>query len=463
MLIIRQTQVNHRSQRVTIVGAGYVGLVTGVCFAAKGHNVSCVDLNSDLVRNLNKGKVHIHENGLTELLKRCIKSKGFNATTSLAGALAKSDVVIIAVGTPSKAGSIDLNAVRQSVLQIGNELKKRQTYLSIIVKSTVIPGTTDTMVREKLEKISGKKMGEFGLGMNPEFLREGNAISDFMRADRIVLGYEDVKTLYQMRRLYASWSCEKLEVSTRTAEFIKYANNCLLATQISAVNELANLADELGQVDISEVIQGVTMDRRWSSHSRQGVRIKPEILSYLKPGCGFGGSCFPKDVEALRSQGKSFGLPMHLLTAILHINNSQPGRIISMLLRRWKTLKKKQVLILGLAFKPDTDDVRQSPSKKITEDFLKAGAQVFVHDPKALVNFKKTWPTLKCTYVKDWVSLIGRVDAVIIVTCWQEYLKIKSSTILRKLMGKVIVDPRRMFNQSSFPNSEYFTIGYSSR
>lgn len=455
--------MNHRSQRVAIVGAGYVGLVTGVCFAAKGHDVSCVDLNSDLVRNLNKGKVHIHENGLTELLKRCIKNKSFHATTSTASALAKSDVVIIAVGTPSKAGSINLNAVRQSVLQIGNELKKRRKHLSIIVKSTVIPGTTDTVVREELEKISGKSLGEFGLGMNPEFLREGNAISDFMRADRIVLGYEDVKTLEQMRRLYASWSCEKLEVSTRTAEFIKYANNCLLATQISAVNELANLADELGQVDISKVIQGVTLDRRWSPRSSQGIRIKPEILSYLKPGCGFGGSCFPKDVEALRSQGKSVGLPMHLLKAVLNINNSQPSRITRILHRRWKTLKKKQVLILGLAFKSDTDDVRQSPSKKITEDLLKAGAQVYVHDPKALANFKKTWPTLKCTYVKDWVSLIDHVDAVIIATCWQEYSKIKSSTILRKLAGKVVVDPRRMFNQSSFPNSEYLTIGYSSR
>lgn len=455
--------MSHESQRVAVVGAGYVGLVTGICFAAKGHHISCVDLNSDLVRNLNKGKVHIHENGLAELLKKCIKNKSFHATTSTAGALAKSDVVIIAVGTPSKAGSINLNAVRQSILQIGNELKKRRSHLSIIVKSTVIPGTTDTMVREELEKISGKRLGEFGLGMNPEFLREGNAISDFMRADRIVLGYEDAKTLEQMRRLYVSWSCEKLEVSTRTAEFIKYANNCLLATQISAVNELANLADKLGQVDISKVIQGVTLDRRWSPISSQGARIKPEILSYLKPGCGFGGSCFPKDVEALRSQGKSFGLPMHLLKAVLNINNSQPRRITGMLYRRWKTLKKKKVLMLGLAFKPDTDDVRQSPSKKITEDLLKAGAQVYVHDPKALVNFKKTWPTLKCTYVKDWVSFIDQVDAVIIATCWQEYLKIKTPTILRRLVGKVVVDPRRMFNQSSFPNSEYLTIGYSSR
>jgi UDPglucose 6-dehydrogenase/GDP-mannose 6-dehydrogenase len=453
--------MNHRSQRVTIVGAGYVGLVTGVCFAAKGHHVSCVDLNSDLVKKLNKGEVHIHEKGLTELLNQCLKNKSFHATTSISNALAKSDVVIIAVGTPSKGGSIDLNAVRQSTVQIGNELKKREDHLSIIIKSTVIPGTTDTMVRDELEKISGKKLGEFGLGMNPEFLREGNAITDFMQADRIVLGYEDVKTLEQMRRLYASWSCEKLEVSTRTAEFIKYANNCLLATQISAVNELANLADELGQVDISEVIQGVTLDRRWSPLSSQGVRIKPGILSYLKPGCGFGGSCFPKDVAALSSQGKSVGLPMHLLKAVLNINNSQPSRITNMLRRRWKTLRKRQVLILGLAFKSDTDDVRQSASRKITEDLVKAGAGVFVHDPKALENFKKTSPGLKCTYVNDWVSAVEQVDAVIIATCWQEYLKITSPTVLRKLAGKVVFDPRRMFNQADFPNSHYLTIGFS--
>ena len=444
---------------VCVVGTGYVGLVSGVCLAAKGHHVVCVDLRAEVVEALNSGPPHIHERALPELLDEVRTAGRFRATMSLADGLADAAVVLLAVGTPSSEGKIDLTYIRGAAGEIGAHLPKLGRFLSIVVKSTVVPGTTDTIVREILEEKSGFKLGEFGLGMNPEFLREGEAVADFMNPDRVVLGHEDERTRELLEELYAPWDCEKLAVNTRTAEMIKYANNCLLATQISAVNELANLAAALGGVDIMDVMRGVHADKRWSPIQANGSRLRPEILDYLVPGCGFGGSCFPKDVQALRSQGRAAEAPMQLLDAVLDVNERQPSQIATLLRRKFQSLAGKRLLVLGVAFKPETDDVRESASQKIMAELCAEGAVVFAHDPIAIPNARKAWPELKVSYVEDWENAVEDCDAVIVATKWPVYRKLAS--LNSKLEGKVIVDARRFFQASEFPTSEYLAIGFT--
>jgi UDPglucose 6-dehydrogenase len=442
--------------QVTIIGAGYVGLLSAVCLAAKGHGVTCVDLSSRLVQQLNKGKPHIYEPGLEELLGRVLKSGRMVASTNLNAALDHSDIVMIAVGTPSENGAIDLRFIIEVSRSIGFYLRDHDRYLSVVVRSTVIPGTTDTLVRSEIAKIAGRDFPSFGLGMSPEFFREGDAIADFMEPDRIVLGYEDDLTLQLLETLYAPWEVDKIRVNTRSAELIKYANNVLLATQISTVNEIANFAAALGGIDVMDIVQGVQMDRRWSPMVKDR-RVSPGILSYLVPGCGFGGSCFPKDLQALRSQGMRKGLPMHILNAVLNVNDSQPNEVVKIIEGEVTKLTAKTVMVLGLAFKPGTDDVRESPSLKIVRSLLEKDAHVLVHDPVAADNFKLALGTAadSIIFVDDWTHYVDSADVLVVVTLWPDY---KQLTQLN-LTGKILFDARRMFSPSAFTTGKYLSIG----
>lgn len=443
--------------RVAIIGTGYVGLVSGVCLAAKGHAVTCVDLNPEIVERLNSGKPHIYEKGLPELLSE-VRGKGMiEATTDLDSALDRSDLAIIAVGTPSKDGVIDLSLVVTVARNIGAYLRTHDRRLSIVVKSTVVPGTTDAVVRAAIEDASGKAFPAFGLGMNPEFLREGDAIGDFMDPDRIVLGHEDPQTLALLEELYAPWQVDKVRVNTRTAELIKYANNALLATQISAINEIANLAAAIGGIDVMDVVRGVHLDKRWNPITANGSRISPPILTYLVPGCGFGGSCFPKDVQALRSLGQQHGLPMHLANAVLDVNDAQPGQVLDILARDLKNVAGKKVLVLGLAFKPDTDDVRESASLKIVDQLVAGGAEVTAHDPIAADNFRRALRRTaeKVTLVDDWKVHVPKSAAIVVATKWQEYQALANMN----LTGKILLDARRMFQPANVPTATYRSIG----
>lgn len=442
--------------KVTIVGAGYVGLVSGLCFAVKGHEVTCVDINAELVSQINAGRPPIYERGLPELLERALASKKFESTTDLVSALDGSEIVIIAVGTPSSNEGIDLSPVLEVARAIGRYLGNHDRYLAAVVKSTVIPGTTDTMVRAEIEKASGKKLPAFGLGVNPEFLREGEAVADFMEPDRIVLGYDDERTLNLLEQLYAPWETDKIRVNTRTAELIKYANNVLLATQISAMNELANLADALGGIDVMDVVRAVRLDKRWNPITEKG-RVSPGILSYLQPGCGFGGSCLPKDIRALRWQGVEEGLPMHLLSAVSDINESQPLQVIEIIERAIRGFSKQTILVLGLAFKPGTDDVRESASLKIIRSLLEKGARVVAHDPVAIGNFKAALGLTEksVSFVRDWTASVNAADVIIVATAWPEYLELAQMN----LTGKVLFDARRMFEPSAIGSGRYLTIG----
>jgi UDPglucose 6-dehydrogenase/GDP-mannose 6-dehydrogenase len=389
---------------------------------------------------------------LPELLRQVLREKRFRATLSADEALKEASLVLVAVGTPSREGKIDLSHVAGAAEQLGQWLKRSQRFVAVVIKSTVVPGTTDTFVRQRLESSSGKTLGQFGLGMNPEFLREGNAVEDFMNPDRIVLGHEESQTLELLREAYRPWSCEKLEVNTRTAEMIKYANNCLLATLISASNELANLCSEIGNIDALQVMAGVHLDKRWNPTDAAGRRVNPSILTYLLPGCGFGGSCFPKDVQALRTLGREHGLAMSLLQAVLDINERQPGQVIALLEKKLPPLKGKRILVLGLAFKPDTDDVRESASLAIIEHLAARGCQVVAHDPVAASNAQQALPKVPFATVPDWRSEVCAADAVVVATKWPEYLELRSPALAKAMAGKVLVDARRMFGPEDFPS-----------
>ena len=443
--------------RVAIVGTGYVGLVSGVCLAAKGHHVTCVDTNPEIVEKINAGIPHIHERGLPELLREVIDRGNFKANADLATALATADIAMIAVGTPSENGVIDLTYVRAVARSIGKYLATMDRYLTIVVKSTVVPGTTDTVVREELERGSGKKHPAFGLGMNPEFLREGEAIEDFMFPDRVVLGHEDPRSLAHLEELYAPWTADKVAVNTRTAELIKYANNALLATQISAINEIANLAAAVGGIDIMDVAKGVHLDKRWNPIVGER-RANPGILTYLVPGCGFGGSCFPKDVQALRSQGKSLGLPMSVLSAVLDVNDIQPNQVVDTLRREVGSLAGRRCLVLGLAFKPDTDDVRESASLKIVSGLLSENAKVTIHDPIATPGFLRALgaDAARAIVTDDWRRALGEADIVVIATRWEEYRGLAECDV----NGKVVFDARRIFPKASvLAGARYLSVG----
>jgi UDPglucose 6-dehydrogenase/GDP-mannose 6-dehydrogenase len=442
--------------KVAVFGCGYVGLTSGVCLAAKGHEVTAVDIDPEVVAALEAGRPHIHEPGLAELLVEALKAGRLTVTTDLALALDDAEIAMLAVGTPSRDGAIDLRAIRKLARDIGIWLKNRDRFLAIMVKSTVVPGTTDTVIRGEIEAASGKRLGEFGLAMNPEFLREGQAVADFMAPDRIVLGHDDPQSLTLLERLYTSWDCDKLKVNSRTAELIKYASNALLAVQISAANEIANLATALGGIDAMDVMKGVHLDRRWNPIV-DGSRVAPGILSYLLPGPGFGGSCLPKDLEALSAAGRGLGLPMAMTEAVLAVNRTQPGQVIATLERAVGLLADQRVLVLGLAFKPGTADLRDSASIRIVELLLDKGARVSVHDPLAGGNLSRALGTRAdgVTLVEDWKAAVVGAEILVLATKWPEYRALAELD----LAGKKLFDARRMFAPGELRTRGYLAIG----
>ena len=444
---------------VTIIGSGYVGLTTGVCLADAGHNVVCIDVNEDIVFNINNGKPHIYEPNLQEILNRVLIKKVFKASTNLDEALNKTEIVLIAVGTPSIGGEIDLKFIKQVAENIGNWIKNTGKRIPLVIKSTVVPTTTDTYFKDILEKSSNQKHPHFGLGMNPEFLREGSAVSDFNYPDRLVFGFEDDMTLEALKRLYQCFDCPKILVNTRTAEFIKYVNNSLLAMQISFSNEMANLANNIKNIDYKDVLEGVISDHRWNTPKLENSK-SPEIIKYLVPGCGFGGSCFPKDVEAIVNIGNKKGLKMEILKSVLEINREQPKQIIRLLNDEIRNLENRfSIMVLGLSFKPDTNDIRYSPAKVIIESLIENNIKVFAHDPIASSDFQNQYfPNEKnIKFVEKWKDKMDQVDVIIIVTTWSEYKD------LNYLVNKnhIIVDPRRMLDKDNLNCKSYKSIGYS--
>jgi len=436
--------------KVSVIGTGYVGLVTGICLAEKGHTVYCVDLDAGKIALINQGKSPVHERGLEDLLIKN-RAKQFFATTDLKDAVEKTDISIIAVGTPFDGQNINLSFVKEASRQIAEVLKDKESYHTVIVKSTVIPGTTDDIVAPILSRFSEKEIGQgFGLGMNPEFLREGTAVDDFMHPDRFVLGASDAKTLSQMKELYSVFEgVDLICTNNKTAELIKYSANALFAVLISFTNEMANLATDIKGVDIKEVMRGVHSDRRLSPMGPDGKRIRPGMLSYLEAGCGFGGSCFPKDLKALAAFGRLAQQPMVLTEAAIQINASQPLRMLQMLKKHFPDLRAQKIAVLGVSFKPNTDDIRESPAIPLVNHLIQEGSIVKVYDPLAQDNFKRSIHHANVHYCQTLQEAILDVTAVVLVTAWDEFSKLPGLLDEGKAQP-LVIDGRRFFDKHAF-------------
>ncbi len=438
--------------RISVIGTGYVGLVSGTCLAAKGHEVTCVDISQQRVDDINAKIPPIHEDGLPELLDEVVGVR-LNATTELTAAVHGSDVSLIAVGTPYKGDQIDLQYIRAAATQIGEALATKDGYHVVLVKSTVVPGTTEDVVLPALEAASGKQAGaDFGVGMNPEFLREGAAIPDFMHPDRIVLGGIDERTLDVLEQMYAVFpDADKVRTNPKTAEMIKYTANSLLATLISFANEVGNMSTEMGDIDVLDVMEGVHLDHRFNPIV-DGERANPGFLTYLMAGCGFGGSCFPKDVKALIAHGRQHGYAPEVVDAAMRVNEAQPTRMIELLQRQIPNVQGAAVTVLGAAFKPNTDDVRESPTLAIVPLLLAAGAVVTVHDPlaEALENIEGELGG-DVTYSGDLESALRDADAVMLVTSWPDYSDLAS---MIDTDAMVVIDGRRVLDKAAFARYE---------
>lgn len=443
--------------RLSILGVGYVGLVTGVCFADKGHDVVCIDLDREKVDSINRGQSPIFERGLDALLQKNI-GRGLRATLDAAEAIKNSEMTFIAVGTPFDGQNIDLTYIKESARVIGQALRDKDGYHVVVVKSTVVPGTTDGVVRPILEEASGKKAGvDFGLGMNPEFLTEGEAVSDFMDPDRVVSGGIDRRTQEALEAVYEGFPGDRLRTNNPTAELIKYASNALLANLISFSNEFANLASTLGDIDAAEVMRGLHSSRYLTTVLANGERVVPPITSFLMGGCGFGGSCLPKDVSALAAQGQKLGLPMNVLRAVLDVNLKQFEQVFRLLGKHFSSLRGKRVAVLGLSFRPDTNDMRESPAIPIVKRLLVEGALVSAYDPAANHEARKIFGDA-LPLADNLESAVEGADAIVLVTRWAEFLRVPE--ILSKTGAKpVVVDGRRLLARDSVERYEGVGLG----
>lgn len=434
---------------ITIVGGtGYVGLTIAVGLASKGHFVFAADIDEEKVDKISKGNPIIYEDQMDGMLKSVLKKKKFIPTTDLTASVQKSDVIFVCVGTPSRQdGSIDLSQVEQAASEIGKALIGKEEYCVVTVKSTVIPGTTEQLVIPTLERFSKKVAGrDFGVCMNPEFLREGRAVSDFLfpKEQGIVIGELDKKSGEVLNDIYKDFGAEILRTNLKAAELIKYARNAYLAKDISFANEVANICQEI-DADYLHVKKGMEMD------SRIGMG------RFISAGVGFGGSCFPKDVKALVAKAREKGLKPKMLQATLKINEVQPLKIIELIREAIGTFKGKKIGVLGLAFKPGTDDLREAPSIKVINALLLEGAEVSVYDPKALENARKIFGN-DVAYASNAEQCISSVDACVIITEWPEF---SSPAIYSKMRSKIIIDGRRAVNPNLLPAGfTYLAIGF---
>ncbi len=407
---------------LSIIGTGYVGTVVGIGFTELGNKVIFVGRNKDKIRKINSLIPPIFEKDLKDLM---IKNKNrFYATDNYEEAIISSDVTFICVGTPSKKdGSIDLSYIMKASEEIGKALLKKRDFHVIVVKSTVLPGTTENIVGEIIGKFSHKEpFKDFGLVSNPEFLREGLALHDFLNPDRIVIGVNDERSKKIILSLYEKFKSPKFITNIKTAEMIKYVSNAFLATKISFANEIGNVCKKIG-IDPYEVFKGVGLDHR----------INP---AFFGAGLGFGGSCLPKDVRALIKKAEELNEDVKILKSVMEVNENQARRMVKILKKYISNLHGKKICILGLSFKPNTDDIRESRAISIVEELIKENAIVIAYDPKAIDNFSKIYPE-KINYVDSAQYAIDQADAVLIVTDWEEFKNLNYT-------NKIVIDGRKI-------------------
>jgi len=434
---------------IAIVGTGYVGLVSGTCFAEMGVDVTCIDVNRQKIEQLEKGNIPIYEPGLEELVHKNVNAGRLHFGTDLAAVLDRVEVVFSAVGTPSdEDGSADLKYVLEVARTVGQNMKD---YLVVVTKSTVPVGTAKKVrhaIQEELDK-RGLQL-EFDVASNPEFLKEGAAVDDFMRPDRVVVGVESDRAREIMKRLYRPFMLTNdrmLFTDIPSAEMIKYAANSMLATRISFMNDIANLCELVG-ANVNMVRKGIGSD------SRIGAK-------FLYPGCGYGGSCFPKDVKALVKTAEQNGYEMRVLKAVEEVNDKQKRVLFDKLARHFGgELRGKAVALWGLAFKPETDDMREAPSLVLIDLLLEAGCRVKVYDPVAMEECRRRIGD-RVEYCRDKYEAAVDAEALLLVTEWKEF-RVPSWEVLKKAMrGRVVIDGRNIYDREEMKRNdfEYECIG----
>lgn len=412
---------------ISIIGSGLMGTVTAVGFAGKGHQVICLDSDETKVSQINNGKSPTYEAGLEQMLATYVNRQGNLKASADYDEISKSDITFICVSTPCNPQKyIDLSHIIDSATEIGRVVARKNNYHLVVVKSTVVPGTTDGIIIPTLEKYSSKKADrDFGVAMNPEFLQEGKALHCFLNPDRIIIGEHDRRAGDILQEIYRDFSAPILRTDIKTAEMIKYASNAFLATKISFINEIGNMCKKLG-IDVYEVAKGMGYDPRIGN-------------KFLDAGLGFGGSCLPKDLEALIFRAGEMGCKAELLQSVSKMNKEQPLRLVEIARKRLGSLENKVVAILGLAFKPNTDDIRQAPALSIIARLLAEGATVKVYDPKAMPSAKRLLPG-HIKFCDSAPDTIAGSDCVLIATEWDEF---KDENLYA---GKLVIDGRRTLN-----------------
>jgi UDPglucose 6-dehydrogenase len=439
-----------KKQNISVLGIGYVGLCTAVGFASKGYNVIASTHDAEKAAKINKGIPPFHEPNLQKLLEETVQNGHLKCLTNQTEkAVLETDLTFNAVGTPSRPdGSIDLQFIETSTSEIGKALKQKSTYHVVIIKSTVVPGTTQDIVKPILEKESKKKCGsDFGLCMSPEFLRQGSAFEDTMHTDRIVIGEYDKKSGDFLENLYKDFYGKNtppiIRTTLSTAELIKYASNSLLATKISFINTMANLCEKIPGADVKTVAKAMGLDKR----------IGP---LFLNAGLGYGGSCFPKDVKALIAHSKNLGYRLELLEAVENVNKTQPLKAVQFCKELLGSLKGKRIAILGLAFKSDTDDMREARAIPIVNQLLAEGANVTAYDPVA-VPIAKTIFENKIQYASSAAACLKNADCCVLVTEWDEFKKLKPEDFIKNMKQPLLIDGRRIYNPEKFSRKMKFT------
>ncbi len=436
-------------QKIAFIGLGYVGLCTAVTFASKGFEVVGVDVDAEKVEAISSGNAPFHEPGLDRLLKKTLRSRRLTTTTEIAET-GSARCTFITVGTPSsRDGSIDLSYVMEALEEVGGVLRDSTGYHLVVVKSTVIPGTTRAAI-PKLEAASGKSVGdEIGVCTNPEFLKEGSAIKDTLQPDKIVIGAFDPKSANELRKLY--WLFHKrtlppiITTTPQTAEMVKYASNAFLATKVSFINTIADICQRTPGVDVEEVARAIGLD----------PRIGP---LFLKAGPGYGGSCFHKDLQALIHYSQDNRFNPQLLQATEQVNHDQAEQVVGMAEEQIGSLKERRVAVLGLSFKKDTDDIREAASLRLIEKLKRKGAQVVAYDPMAMPNAKRVLAnTVEFARAPD--EALKGADICILMTEWDEFRRIKPKNYLALMRTPNLVDARRLYNPREYQELAFAAIG----
>ena len=433
--------------KITIIGTGYVGLTTGTCFAEVGHEVTCVDNNADKVQTLLDGKIPIFEPGLEELVKKNVGAGRLKFTASTKDGVADGEVIFIAVPTPPQEdGSVDLVYIEKVAREIAQELTPEMGYKVIVDKSTV-PVKTGQKVEETLKRYA-KPGCEFGVTSNPEFLREGSAVDDLLKPDRIVFGSNDDRATTIMQKVYEPFVAPVLVTDVESAELIKHAANSFLALKISYINAVGRICEASG-ADVEKVAEGIGMD------DRIGRR-------FLNAGLGYGGSCFPKDVKAFIAISESLGHPFELLKQVEQINEDQRSLFLDKIREKLWVLQEKKIAVWGLAFKQNTDDVRESVAIKLIHDMIAEGAEVTAYDPEAIGTAKQFGGLDgKITFADDIYSCVEGAEALIIATEWPEFANANLATVKEKMSANLIFDGRNLINPETAASQgfEYYSIG----